>query len=111
MRLGPLVVICALVATAGAYPDTSLIRREIRVRMGQFRACYEKELAKHPDLKGSVVATFTIGATGAVTESSATGIPVVEDCVAGVIRAIKFPPPPGSKGSIRVSYPFSFSPG
>ena len=110
MRLGPLVMICALAATAGAYPDKSLIRREIRIRMGKFKVCYEKELAKQPGLKGTVVATFTIGATGVVTESSATGMPGVEECVANVIRAIKFSPPPGSKGSIRINYPFAFSP-
>jgi len=107
MRLSVLVV-CGLATTAFAHPDKSLIRHEIRLRLPDFRRCYDDELAKHPKLEGKVVATFTILSTGKVADSRATGMPVVEDCVARVIRGITFPP--NRKGSMFVSYPFVFQP-
>ncbi|MBL0219355.1 MAG: AgmX/PglI C-terminal domain-containing protein [Myxococcales bacterium] len=110
MRLAPLVILCGLATSAGAYPDTSLIRRQIRVHLREIRACYEKALVKEPKLEGRVVATFTIGKTGAVTASKAEGLPAIDGCIAGVIRTIKFPPSPPSKGFINVSYPFVFQP-
>ena len=74
----------------------------------EVRACYDKELARHPGLEGKVIATFTIDAAGAVIDSKATGLPVVADCVAGVIRTLRFPP--NGKGSVVVNYPFVFTP-
>ncbi len=111
MRLAPLAILCGLAASAGAHPDTSLIRRQIRVHLREIQACYAKALVKEPTLQGRVVATFTIGKTGAVTASTAEGLPAIDACIAGVIRTIKFPPAPPSKGSINVSYPFVFHPG
>lgn len=110
MRLTSLAILCAATATAAAYPDTSLIRREIRAHLREFHACYTKALADNPKLEGRVVATFTIGPTGAVTRSTAEGLPGVDACVAAVIRTLKFPPSPPSKGPINVSYPFVFQP-
>ncbi len=105
--LGVCVVVC-VVAPAVGHPDPSPIRHAIRIRMPVFRACYTEELAKHPGLEGKVIATFTIATTGKVTESRARGLPVVEDCVAKVIRTITFPPI--RKGSTIVNYPFVFVP-
>jgi len=110
MRLTPVAILCALAATATAYPDLSPIRREIRAHMRQFRACYDKALEKDPKLEGKVVATFTIGKTGTVTESKADGLPGVDACVAAVIARLTFPPAPASKGFITISYPFVFAP-
>ncbi len=110
MRLLSVAILCALAASAGAYPDLSPIRREIRAHMREFRACYEKALESDPKLEGRVVAKFTIGQTGAVTQSTAEGLPGVDACVARVISKLTFPPAPRSKGSIAVSYPFVFQP-
>lgn len=110
MRLAPLAVVCALAAAAGASPDPSVIRREIRAHMADLRACYAKALEKDPKLEGKVVAVFVIGATGAVTESTASGLPGVDACIARVIGRLKFPPPPAAKGPVKISYPFLFRP-
>lgn len=110
MRLLPVALVCFLAVPAGAYPDTSLIRHEIRAHMRAFRGCYTAALAKDPDLAGKVTAVFVIGATGDVVESTASGLPGVDACIAREIAKIKFPPAPKSKGPIRISYPFVFQP-
>lgn len=110
MRLVPVAVVLALAGSAAAYPDFSLVRREVRAHNREFRACYERALVKDPKLEGRVVAEFVIGRTGAVIESTASGLPGVDACVAKVISKIRFPPAPKSKGTIKVSYPFVFQP-
>jgi len=106
----PVLILCALAASAAAYPDFSPMRREIRAHNREFRACYERALEKDPKLEGRVVAKFTIGQTGAVIESTAEGMPPIDACVAGVIAKLKFPPLPKSKNAITISYPFVFQP-
>jgi TonB family protein len=110
MRLVPIAIVCALAGTAAAYPDFSPLRREIRAHTRQFRACYERALVKDPKLEGRVLAVFVIGPTGAVIESTASGLPGVDTCVAKVISKLKFAPAPRSKGTIKVNYPFVFTP-
>ncbi|MEO7092442.1 MAG: AgmX/PglI C-terminal domain-containing protein [Polyangiales bacterium] len=110
MRLLPIAILCALGASAAAYPDFSPLKREIRAHMRELRGCYERALQKNPKLEGRVVATFLIGPGGKVVESTASGLPGVDACVASVISRIKFTAPPKSKGTIRVSYPFVFQP-
>jgi TonB family protein len=71
--------------------------------------CYEKELAKKPDLYGRVMVQFTIAGTGAVVASvvqnSTMNNPEVEQCIAGALRRWEFPKPQGG-GVVIVSYPF-----
>lgn len=110
MRLLPVALVCAFAGSAGAYLDNSLIRREIRAHMREFRACYTAALKKDPKLAGKVTAVFVIGTTGAVVESRASGLPGVDTCVAREISKIKFPPAPKAKGTIQISYPFVFQP-
>ncbi len=89
--------------------DKSLIRKPIRAKLPQIRACYEKALEKDPKLEGKVVVKFVIGKDGKVSESSGTGLPVVADCVANVVKTIAFQP--NMPEPATVSYPFVFSPG
>ncbi len=107
MRLAPLAVVCALATVAAAYPDKSPIRRAIRAQMGRFRACYENALLKDPKLEGKVVAKFTIGVKGDVVDSTATGMPPIDSCIADVIKTIKFP---AYGSTMVVNYPFAFAP-
>jgi outer membrane biosynthesis protein TonB len=106
MRLAPLVLLCAAVTVAVAYPDKSPIRREIRVHMPQFRACYERALVKNPKLEGRVVAKFTIDTNGDVVEASSEGMPEIDACITSVVRTLKFPA--GYRKVMQINYPFEF---
>jgi hypothetical protein len=107
MRLAPLAVVCALATVASAYPDKSPIRRAIRAEMGRFRACYEKALLQDPKLEGKVVAKFAIGPKGDVVESTASGMPAINACIADVIKTIKFP---AYGNVVQINYPLAFAP-
>jgi hypothetical protein len=97
-------------ATSDAGLDKAIIRRYVKRNIPRIRYCYEKALLNDPKLAGKLVASFTIGADGKVTSSTAAGVHAdVESCVAAVFQAIEFPKPKGG-GSINVSYPFTFSP-
>lgn len=110
MRLLSIAIVCALGASAGAYPDLSPIRAEIRAHLREVRACYERALENNPKLEGLVTASFTIVGNGTVKDSTASGLPGVDTCVAQVMSKLKFPRPPRSKGTIKVNYPFAFRP-
>lgn len=85
------------------------IRRVIRSKMLELRACYEAARATQPTLAGRLSVRFTIGVDGAVTSTEVvTGLePAVDRCVARVVRAAVFPPPRGG-GVVVVNYPFHF---
>ncbi len=87
-----------------------VIRRYIRRHRNQIRYCYERELARRPDLAGRVEVRFVISPSGAVTTStvasSSMGSPAVEQCVARAVGRIGFPAPDG--GVVIVTYPFMF---
>ncbi len=110
MRLLPVAILCALGASAAAYPDLSPIRAEIRAHLREVRACYERALEKNPKLEGLVTASFTIVGNGTVEDSTASGLPGVDTCVAKVMSKLKFPRPPRPPGAIKVNYPFAFRP-
>jgi TonB family protein len=75
--------------------------------------CYERDLAKKPDLMGQVLVRFTISASGDVIasylESSTIGSPAVEQCTVQAVRRWQFPKPLGG-GIVIVSYPFVLKP-
>jgi hypothetical protein len=96
------------VTVTGGELSQAVIHQLLRRRFAVFRACYEKELAANPALAGQVEIAFTIGADGAVGKAKGTGLPVVSDCVARQVRAIKFPRPNG--GAVSVRYPLTFKP-
>jgi len=92
--------------------DRSVIVRVIRSRTNAFRACYERQLQRQPNLGGRLSIAFTIGASGRVTsarvQSSTVGNGSVEACLVRQVQRMRFPAPAGG-GSVRVTYPFIFN--
>jgi len=90
--------------------EKTLIRSTIRKQSKALLACYDTQLAKQPDLRGTVSTQFFITPMGTVAASSASGVDqAVADCIAGVIKAVEFPKPKGG-GGVQVNYPFTFRP-
>jgi hypothetical protein len=58
VRVGKLTV-------TGGEEDTQKLTRAIREHSGDYRACYEKGLAKKPELEGKVIFRIDIQAEGA----------------------------------------------
>jgi hypothetical protein len=79
------------------------------------RACYDKGLASHPGIEGTLAIQWTIDPKGNVTttsldESRSTITePSIVDCIANVIKKIQFAPSQGGFES-KASYPFTFHP-
>jgi hypothetical protein len=72
--------------------------------------CYAKALATNPTIAGTVSVQFFITPKGTVASSSASGVdPALATCVAGVVKALVFPPPQGG-GGVQVNYPFTMRP-
>jgi hypothetical protein len=92
--------------------DREAIRRVIRANLSSIRACYEKELNRHPDLMGKIVLTWEIGEQGRVisasTKSNELGNKDVADCITEKLKTWRFPEPPANT-TAEVSYPFLFS--
>jgi len=98
---------CAIEAR-GELPR-EVIRKIIRDNFGRFRACYEKELRKIPELTGRLDVRFVIGRDGAVVNAmiNASSLPrSLAECVARAFYQLQFPPPRG--GTVVVSYPIVF---
>jgi len=92
--------------------DKEIIQRIIRHHIMQVRHCYERQLAKDPNLEGRLKIKFTITKDGRVStvmvqEALETS---VDSCVAQVFRRMTFPKPQGG-GIVIVSYPFVFKAG
>jgi pSer/pThr/pTyr-binding forkhead associated (FHA) protein len=94
--------------------DREEINRVVKRVLSQIKFCYERELAKEPNLEGKLVASWTIAGTGLVSTTSMTentmGSKPVEACVLRIIQRLRFPQPQGG-GEVYVTYPFVFSPG
>lgn len=88
------------------------IQRVVKRHMNQIKYCYEKELAKSPNLQGKVVAFWIISGTGLVQTAKASqntmGNKSVEQCIMKVVKRMRFPRPKGG-GTVTVTYPFVFS--
>jgi hypothetical protein len=88
------------------------IDRVVKRHLNQIRYCYEKELAKNPNLQGKIVGSWTIAGTGLVQTASASqntmGNKNVEKCVVRIIKRMRFPRPKGG-GQVFVTYPFMFA--
>jgi hypothetical protein len=86
-----------------------IIRRIVHRHINEVKFCYERQLAKRPDLSGRVSIKFIISGTGAVQMSavaaSTVGDPQVENCIAQAVRRWTFPQPEGG-GIVIVTYPF-----
>jgi TonB family protein len=85
-----------------------LIREVMQANQPKVRYCYERELAKSPNLAGAVVVKFVIRADGtvasAVVASSTLGNGAVERCITAAVAKFVFPKPLGG-GNVVVSYP------
>jgi TPR repeat protein len=95
------------VATVSPGLDKAVIRRNVRRHAAAIEACYDTQLRAKPGLAGDVTAQFRISSAGKVESATASGLAVVDACVANVIQTIAFPKPQGG-ASVDVSYPISF---
>jgi TonB family protein len=90
--------------------DPSVVSKEVRVRIGAVKACYERALKRKPNLSGKVKMRWTITAAGTVSavevEADSMGDTEVASCIKGLIRRWRFLAPAG--GSVDVVYPFLF---
>jgi hypothetical protein len=91
----------------GLSPDQ--VNRVVLAHRGALQACYEIEAQKDPTLRGGVVVSWTIDASGAVTSASRASSTLnnarVEGCVLRQVKTWRFP---ASDGSTLANYPFSF---
>ncbi len=98
-------------AVEGCLSAEVVAQRLDRVR-SQARYCYEQALVRDPNLQGKVVARFTIGASGGVTDAqvheSSLAAPDVEQCLLRIVARLRFPECRGG-GVAEVTYPWAFS--
>jgi hypothetical protein len=112
MRSGPATVPQVKLGNASTTGDLdkNIIRRYIRRKLPDLEDCYVQRLLAEPALQGTVTTEFTINADGTTSAASASGLhPDVERCVVKVLESIVYPKPKGG-GTVKVSYPFSFTP-
>ncbi len=97
--------------TGGRTLTAAQVKGVIKSKTPQVRACYEKELKKRDGLRGKVVMSWTIGASGKVsrvrvvrnTTRNSTMVPCM-------IRAVSTWTFPKAEASFDVEYPFVFRP-
>ncbi len=98
-------------AVGGRTLTAAQVKGVIKSKTPQVRACYEKELKKRDGLRGKVVMSWTIGASGKVsrvrvvrnTTRNSTMVPCM-------IRAVSTWTFPKAEASFDVEYPFVFRP-
>ncbi len=99
----------------GRSRDLTEIANLVKARREPVRACYERALKKHPELKGKLVIHFELDPDGKVTkaelnrERSKITAKEVVDCAIKVIKEINFPA--SEKGMVtEVNYPYDLNP-
>lgn len=99
--------------TRGTLPK-AVIDERVQTILPAAQACYQRELAKHPALRGTVSLRFVVAPDGKVahaeadaSDSTLDDAPAVE-CILNELRKLEFPEPKG--GRVFVSYPLSFEP-
>lgn len=89
------------------------ITRVVSSRQRGITYCYEKELARNPELQGKVTMKWRIGLDGKVSKvlvaSSTLKNKTVEGCMKRSIQRWRFPKPEG--GMCQIQFPFVFSAG
>jgi hypothetical protein len=102
----------ASVRTAAGRLSPEAVQVVVRESFARFRDCYEKALAKTPDLHGRIAVKFVIDRGGAVAtaadDRSDLPDPAVVACVVREFGSLQFPRPRG--GMLTVFYPIQFSP-
>ncbi|MFH1810772.1 MAG: VIT domain-containing protein [Pseudomonadota bacterium] len=93
--------------------DKEVIRRVIQDKLAQVKACYQRELAREPELAGRVVLEFVVGEDGKVQSArvveTTLNSAAVEICLTKKATAWRFPAVKGG-GTVIVRYPFMFKP-
>ena len=95
------VLLALLVLTAAAHADRDrqAIRRTVKRDLAKIMACYEMHDLHTP----RIVLAFTIRTSGRVASLTVSGgTKPLQDCVAGVVMRMKFPP---AKDVTKVTYP------
>ena len=89
------------------------IQKVVSARQSGITYCYEKELARDPELQGKVTVNWRIGVDGKVmkviVENSTLNNKEVEGCMMRQIERWAFPKPEG--GMCQIRYPFVFNSG
>jgi TonB family protein len=74
--------------------------------------CYDNELKRNPSLRGKIVVSLVVAASGEVLEAAivadSLGAPAMRECVLAQLRAWKFPAIP--EGTVAFNTPFVFTP-
>jgi hypothetical protein len=108
---GPQMRVAKTEIDGGRIP-AEVIQRIVRMSHGRFRNCYETGLRSNPSLGGRVAVRFVISREGAVSVASDAGSDLpdesVRKCVVQTFYSLSFPQPQG--GTVRVTYPLTFSP-
>ena len=102
--------VSALARTTGGSLSRGEIQAVLNRAQGRIMRCYERALLQNNNLSGRIQYIWTIQPTGRVRgvrqQSSTLSNAAVGNCVAGVLRRLRFPRPQG--GAVEVSYPFMF---
>ena len=85
------------------------------VRRAEIETCYDQVLPEHPDLAGEDVFWVEVAVGGAVTVSTETTAPALDEagvtaCVEEKLRAFDFSANPPQGGTFRVRLPIGFAP-
>lgn len=96
---------------SGTY--TQAILKKVREASPRVRACYQKELAKDPELSIRIMTTLDIEADGSVSRVSLSKVDPerseLNTCITNILKTLKFPPP--ESGKTTVNTPFVLTPG
>lgn len=91
--------------------DKDVVMSVIRRHQSEIKFCYEKELQQNAKLAGKIAITWTIDATGAISDAQVAESGVdnnnVEACMLERIRRWKFPEPKGG-GVVVITFPWVF---
>ena len=91
-----------------------VIQKYIQAHRRQIRYCYERELLRHPALRGKLLVHFVINRKGYVhkvmaDQSRSISPTNLRACILNRVNGWRFPKPKGG-GEVEVSYPFLFAP-
>ncbi len=91
-----------------------VINAVVQRHRGEIRACYDAALQRNPNLRGKIVAAFTIQPNGIVsyagTKESSLGDSALENCITSRIRTWIFPKPEAPVVTEVSAYPFYLNP-
>lgn len=95
------------------YCKNADILRVVSSRQRSIQYCYEKELARNPELKGKIIVNWRIGLSGKVMKawigSSSLKNGSVESCITRSVKFWRFSKPDG--GICEIKFPFVFNQG